>query len=280
GTITPKPQEGNPRPRLFRLKEHEALINRFGFNNDGIDLCLARLKKRPSTGIIGINIGANKDSLNRIDDYVLGINAFQPYADYFTCNISSPNTPGLRALQTREALLQLIEAVLTARAKNTAISDRTPPVFVKVAPDLDEAELDAIASVALSSGIDGLIVSNTTLARPVPESTKHRSEAGGFSGAPLFERSTIMLARMRQRVGHHLPLIGVGGISNAEQALAKIEAGANLVQLYTGMVYRGFGLPKQICSDLEVLLTHRNAANISVLTSTKTDVWASKPISV
>ena len=278
GTITPKPQAGNPRPRLFRLTEHQALINRFGFNNDGSEACLNRLNRRKSNGILGINIGANKDSADRIADYVLGINAFQKYADYFTVNISSPNTPGLRALQTSEALKNLTGAVLEARAKNASNVGKSSPVFVKIAPDLDDAELDAIADVALSSGIDGLIISNTTLARPVPETTRHRAEQGGFSGEPLFDRSTIMLARIRQRVGAHMPLIGVGGITNAERALQKIEAGANLVQLYTGMVYGGFGLPQRICDELQVLVAKQDVSNIGELTSTKTDEWAAKPI--
>jgi dihydroorotate dehydrogenase len=278
GTITPQPQSGNPRPRLFRLPEQRALINRFGFNNDGIGTCVKRLSARKPVGILGINIGANKDSTDRIADYVLGINAFQQFADYFTVNISSPNTPGLRALQTREALLNLTGAVLEARAKNTASAGKTPPIFVKIAPDLDDTELDAIASVALSSGIDGLIVSNTTLARPVPDETKHRDEQGGFSGDPLFERSTIILARMRQRVGANMPLIGVGGINSAETALSKIEAGANLVQLYTGMVYGGFGLPQRICDGLQALVAQQGVSNIGMLSGTKTDAWAAKAV--
>ena len=278
GTITPKPQAGNPRPRLFRLPGDQALINRFGFNNDGIDICAERLSARKPGGILGINIGANKDSADRIADYVLGIAAFQRFAGYFTVNISSPNTPGLRALQTRDALMSLTDAVLEAREKQAASAGRTPPVFVKIAPDLNDAELAAIASVALASGIDGLIISNTTLARPVAKGTRYSDEQGGFSGAPLFERSTIMLARMRQLVGANTVLIGVGGITNAAQALAKIEAGANLVQLYTGMVYGGFGLPRQICDDLQKLVASRNVENINSLTSIKSNEWAAKAI--
>jgi dihydroorotate dehydrogenase len=278
GTITPKRQAGNAKPRLFRLPDQQALINRFGFNNEGIAACVKRLSQGRPAGIVGINIGANKDSDDRIHDYVAGIDAFQALADYFTVNISSPNTPGLRALQTRDALASLTDAVLEARAKNASASGKTPPVFVKIAPDLDDAELQAIASVALSSGIDGLIISNTTLARPVPAATRHRDEQGGFSGEPLFERSTIMLARMRNLVGPNMPLIGVGGINNATRALAKIEAGANLVQLYTGMVYGGFGLPGQICDDLQALVAARGVNTISALTSTKTDEWAAKAI--
>jgi dihydroorotate dehydrogenase len=276
GTITPKPQAGNLRPRLFRLPEHQALINRFGFNNDGIEACVKRLEMRKRAGVLGINIGANKDSADRIADYVLGIYAFQRFADYFTVNISSPNTPGLRGLQTREALMGLTEAVVEARAKNAVSAGKSPPIFVKIAPDLEDGELDAIAAVALSSGIDGLIISNTTLARPVATTAKHRDEQGGFSGEALFERSTIMLARMRQRVGTNMPLIGVGGIHSAETALIKIEAGANLVQLYTGMVYGGFGLPSQMCDGLQKLVALRNAANISALTGVKTAEWAAR----
>ena len=278
GTITPKPQDGNPRPRLFRLVEHEALINRFGFNNEGIEACVNRLEKRTSNGIVGVNIGANKDSADRISDYVLGINAFQPFADYFTVNVSSPNTPGLRALQKGDAFKALIDAVLEARTKNAASTGKSPPIFVKIAPDLEDAGLDAIASVALSSGIDGLIVANTTLARPVPEATLNRGQQGGFSGAPLFERSTIMLARMRQRVGKEMPLIGVGGIYSAARALSKIEAGANLVQLYTGMVYGGFGLPDRIVYGLQKLVAQHGVENICAMTGTKTDEWAAKQV--
>jgi dihydroorotate dehydrogenase len=278
GTITPKPQLGNPRPRLFRLSEQQALINRFGFNNDGIEACAKRLSVRQSAGIVGVNIGANKDSADRIADYVLGIGAFSALADYFTINVSSPNTPGLRGLQTREALLSLTEAVLEARAKHTAATGRTPPVFVKIAPDLDDAELQAISAVALSSGIDGMIISNTTLARPVPQTTRHAQEQGGFSGEPLFHRSTVILARMRSLVGPEMTLIGVGGINSAERALAKIEAGANLVQLYTGMVYSGFGLQAQICRDLQALVEAANVGNIAALTGTQTDKWAAKAI--
>jgi dihydroorotate dehydrogenase len=283
GTITPKPQAGNPRPRLFRLSEQQALINRFGFNNDGIEACVKRLAARQlnvhqPAGIVGVNIGANKDSADRIADYVLGIGAFSALADYFTINVSSPNTPGLRGLQTREALLSLTEAVLEARAKHTAATGRTPPVFVKIAPDLDDAELKAISAVALSSGIDGMIISNTTLARPVPQATRHAEEQGGFSGDPLFQRSTVILARMRSLVGPDMTLIGVGGINSAERALAKIEAGANLVQLYTGMVYGGFGLQAKICRELQALVEAANVGNIAALSGIQTDKWAAKAI--
>ena len=278
GTITPKPQTGNPRPRLFRLANDQALINRFGFNNDGIATCVKRLAARRPFGILGINIGANKDSADRIADYVLGVSAFQPFADYFAVNISSPNTPGLRALQTRDALMSLTEAVLEARAKHAGSIGRKPPVFVKIAPDLDDAELAAIAAVALQSGIDGFIISNTTLARPVAKDTKYIAEQGGFSGAALFERSTIVLARMRQLVGANMVIIGVGGVNSAARALAKIEAGANLVQLYTGMVYGGFSLPGQICNELQTLVAGKNVADISALTGKQNSLWAAKPV--
>ena len=282
GTITPLAQDGNPRPRLFRLAEQQALINRLGFNNDGHAGCIKRLQmqisQRPPAGIIGVNIGANKLSENRIADYVSGINAFQPYADYFAVNVSSPNTPGLRSLQSGHALGALTDAVLEARLKNAATMSRNPPVFVKIAPDLTEAELKAVASVALSSGIDGLIISNTTLRRPVPIGTRHNVEQGGFSGAPLFDMSTIILARMRQLVGPKMPLIGVGGINSAERAMAKIEAGANVVQLYTGMVYGGFGIAQTLCDDLAALIASQGMTNVSALTSTKTNEWAAKHI--
>lgn len=278
GTITPKPQLGNAKPRLFRLAEQKALINRFGFNNDGVDVVSSRLAQNPNIGIMGVNIGANKDSENRTADYVKGVHAFQQFASYFAVNISSPNTPGLRALQTRDAFWGLTEAVLNARAIKTAETGKNPPVFVKIAPDLNEEELDSIAAVALTSGIDGLIVSNTTLARPVPSGTLFRDEPGGFSGAPLFDRSTIILAKMRQRVGPKMILIGVGGIESAARALQKIEAGANLVQLYTGMVYSGFGLPEQICKDLSKIVKEKGVASIGHFTGIKTDEWAAKPI--
>jgi dihydroorotate dehydrogenase len=277
GTITPKPQAGNPKPRLFRLLQDKALINRFGFNNHGMDVCLERLKAR-GRGVIGINVGANKDSENRIADYALGIAAFQPYADYFTANISSPNTPGLRSLQSKDALEQLATAVLEARAANEVRAGRKPPIFIKVAPDLQDEDIETIATVALASGIDGLIVSNTTLSRPVGTAVPHRSETGGLSGAPLFERSTIVLAKMRQALGPDMPLIGVGGVQTAEDVIAKMEAGANLVQLYTSMVYHGFGIAREIASELARLLDARDIASVVQLTNSSVEYWASRPV--
>ena len=278
GTITPRPQAGNARPRLFRLTAEHALINRFGFNNDGVEICRGRLLARGRRGIVGVNIGANKDSDNRIDDYVIGIEYLLPVADYFTVNISSPNTPGLRSLQSADALGELVSAVMEARATHGAPIGRRPPIFVKIAPDLTDAELDAIAEVAISSGVDGLIVSNTTLGRPVAQTAPHRGEAGGLSGAPLFERSTIILARMRQRVGPAMVLIGVGGIDSAESALAKIEAGAHLVQLYSAMAFNGLGLASRIVRDLDALCAARGISHISSLRGTQSEQWASRPL--
>lgn len=251
GTITPKPQAGNPRPRLFRLADDGAVINRLGFNNEGLDRSACRLRERAwhrRRGIVGANVGANKDSVDRIADYVTGIEVVRDVASYITINISSPNTPGLRALQSRDALAELIGRSLAARGR------ATPPIFVKVAPDLTDVDIEDIAAVALDSRIDGLIVSNTTLARPDTLQSPHIGEAGGLSGRPLFEPSTGVLRRFRAATGGRLPLIGVGGISSGVDAYVKIRAGASLVQLYTGLVYGGPGLVVAIKRELAELL--------------------------
>src|SRR5579872_2067635 len=234
GTLTPRPQPGNPRPRLFRLTEDAAVINRFGFNNEGFERARARLERRPP-GVIGVNLGAGKDADDRVADYVLGVRTFAALADYLTLNVSSPNTPGLRDLQRREALDDLIARVVAARDE----TEPRRPLMLKIAPDLDARELDDIVAVALSRRIDGLIVSNTTLARPPSLTSRNRSESGGLSGRPLFEPSTRLLARTYLRTGGAMPLGGCGGVEDAESALAKIEAGANLVQLYTGLALKG-----------------------------------------
>ena len=255
GTVTPLPQSGNPRPRLFRLVADGAVINRLGFNNAGLDAHLERLRARAGQGgIVGVNIGANKDSADRIADYVTGAAAVAPYASYITVNISSPNTPGLRALQTRAALTELIERVRVVTA--------TVPVFVKVAPDLDAAEIDAVADVALAGGIAGLIVSNTTLARPALTSA-HAHEAGGLSGAPLFAPSTEVLRALARATAGRLPLIGVGGVASGADAYAKLRAGASAVQLYTGLVYHGPGLIARIKAELAALLRRDGYARIA-----------------
>lgn len=246
GTVTPQPQTGNPKPRMFRLTADRAIINRLGFNNEGHDAVHARLAARRRNGIVGVNLGANRDSTDRVADYVAGVERFADVADYLAINISSPNTPGLRDLQEREALTRLLDAIADARAG----AAKSPPVLVKIAPDLDEAALAAIAGTVVASGIDGMIVSNTTVARDGLIDRSHANEAGGLSGRPLFRRSTDMLARLRGLVGDSLALIGVGGIDSAEAARAKFAAGADLVQLYTGMVYEGPGLPSRIAAEI------------------------------
>jgi len=256
GTVTPRPQAGNPRPRLFRLSEDRAVINRMGFNNGGMARAAENLKRRTGSGIVGINIGANKDSEDRIADYRAAFALLAPLADYVTVNISSPNTPGLRGLQNKEELTRLVGTVLEARG------GARKPVLVKIAPDLDETALDEIAAVALMSGLDGLIVSNTTIARP-PLKSRHAREAGGLSGAPLLMPSTQILKAMRQRAGNKLTLVGVGGIATGADAYAKIRAGASLVQLYTALVYDGPGLVGRIKSELAACLTRDGYDNVA-----------------
>ncbi len=279
GTLTPKPQAGNDKPRLFRLVEDRAVINRFGFNNQGHDVVFDRLKARAGArGIVGVNIGANKDSADRIADYVLGIHRFYSVATYFTVNISSPNTPGLRDLQARESLAALLSAVLAARDEEAIRAGKRLPVFLKIAPDLTEEGLDDVAAEALAHDLDGLIVSNTTLSREGLKDQAQAKQAGGMSGAPLFSRSTAVLARMRKRVGLDLPIIGVGGVGSAENALEKIRAGADLVQVYSCMVYEGPALPGDINRGLSKLLERDGVASIRDLRDTQVDHWASQPL--
>jgi dihydroorotate dehydrogenase len=275
GTITPLPQAGNPKPRIFRLTEDDAVINRLGFNNEGHGAAEERLKARRSrSGIVGVNIGANKDSADRVADYVRGVERFSPYASYLTVNISSPNTPGLRNMQAREALAELLARVTAAR--ETAA--RQVPIFLKIAPDLVEDELHDIAAEVLEKRIDGIIVSNTTLSRAGLRSAQ-ASETGGLSGRPLFERSTTVLARMRRLLGPDVAMIGVGGVTSAETALEKIRAGADLVQLYTSMIYAGPGLPGRIVADMRRALDKAGAASIRALRDTRLDEWAARPLS-
>ncbi|NYJ11619.1 dihydroorotate dehydrogenase [Rhizobium leguminosarum] len=278
GTVTPKPQAGNPRPRIFRLVEDEAVINRLGFNNEGHEAAFARLAALSGKGIVGVNIGANKDSEDRIADYVAGIRRFHSVARYFTANISSPNTPGLRDLQARESLAALLSSVLAARDEVAAASGRKVPVFLKIAPDLTEEGMDDIAAEALSHALDGLIVSNTTLSRDGLKDQRQAKETGGLSGVPLFEKSTAVLARMRKRVGAALPIIGVGGVSSAETALEKIRAGADLVQLYSCMVYEGPGLLGDIVRGLSKLMDREKAAGIGELRDSRLDYWAARKL--
>lgn len=278
GTVTPKAQSGNPRPRIFRLVEDEGVINRLGFNNEGHEAAFQRLKTIRGNGIIGINIGANKDSADRIADYVAGIRRFYSVARYFTANISSPNTPGLRDLQARESLSALLSAVLAARDEEATKAGKRIPVFLKIAPDLTEEGMDDIAAEALSHALDGLIVSNTTLSRDGLKDQRQAKEAGGLSGKPVFEKSTVVLAKMRRRVGAALPIIGVGGVSSAETALEKIKAGADLVQLYSCMVYEGPGLPAQVVTGLSKLLDREHAGSIRDLRDAKLDYWANRNV--
>lgn len=249
GTLTPLPQKGNQRPRLFRLVEDRAVINRMGFNNEGQQAAIARLRNLPSNalpGPLGINIGANKDSEDRVGDYVTGVRNMEPFADYLTINISSPNTPGLRALQDKAALDDLLARAMAARAGDT-------PVFLKVAPDLEPADIDDIVEVSMARGIAALIVSNTTISRP-PLKSRYAGEAGGLSGAPLRDLAQQRLVDFRKASGGAIPLIGVGGISSAEDAYARIRAGASLVQVYSALVYEGPGLARAINKGLARLL--------------------------
>jgi dihydroorotate dehydrogenase len=257
GTVTPRPQPGNPRPRIFRLEAERAVINRFGFNNEGHAALKRRLEaRRARGGIVGVNIGANKDSADRVADYVAGVTAFEGLASYFTVNISSPNTPGLRALQSREELEMLVSRVLAARKGNT-------PVLLKIAPDLSAEELAGIAAVALEKRLDGLIVSNTTIRREGFVAGPRAGEAGGLSGRPLFALSTDVLRTMYRLTGGAIPLVGAGGIGSGADAYAKIRAGASLVQLYTALVYEGPGLVGRIKSELARLLAADGFAHVA-----------------
>jgi dihydroorotate dehydrogenase len=269
GTMTPRPQAGNARPRLFRLHEDAAVINRFGFNNEGFERARARLQRRPS-GIVGVNLGANKDAVDRVEDYALGVRTFAGLADYLTINVSSPNTPGLRDLQRREALDELIARVVEARDE----TEPHRPFMLKIAPDLDARGLEDIVATALIRRIDGLIVSNTTVARPTTLSSKNRNEIGGLSGRPLFVPSTRLLARAYQLTGGAMPLIGCGGVEDAETALAKIEAGANLVQLYTGLALKGPGVVEEILDGLGRAVEGRGLNRIGELVGARASFWA------
>jgi dihydroorotate dehydrogenase len=259
GTVTPRPQAGNPRPRLFRLREDRAVINRMGFNNRGVDAMARRLGHRRGRAILGINIGANKDSADRSADYACAFDALARFASYVAINVSSPNTPGLRGLQNRDELERLLALLTGARARGP----RPVPLLLKIAPDLDPAAADDIAAVTLASGIDGLIVSNTTIARPASLASPNRDETGGLSGAPLFAPSTALLRAMRARLGAGPVLVGAGGIASGADAYAKIRAGATLVQLYTALVYEGPGLVARIKRELLACLAADGFAAIS-----------------
>ena len=253
GTITPLPQTGNPKPRLFRLAEDEGVINRMGFNNGGHAGALTRLSRRLRNGIVGINVGANKDASDRIADYVTGVRSMSPHADYITVNISSPNTPGLRGLQDKVALDELLDAVMAVR---------TVPIFLKVAPDLDTQAIDDVAAVTMRRGIDALIVGNTTISRAGLRS-RWKDEAGGLSGAPLKALAMEKLKAFREATGGNMALIAAGGIDSAEEAYARIRAGASLVQIYSALVYHGPGLAKSVSDGLATLLERDGFAHLA-----------------
>ncbi|QAU49636.1 quinone-dependent dihydroorotate dehydrogenase [Bradyrhizobium guangzhouense] len=264
GSVTPKPQAGNPRPRLFRLERDEAVINRMGFNNDGAEVALRRLAARAANGgIVGVNVGANKDSPDRVADYVKLIETFAPVASYFTVNVSSPNTPGLRNLQEGALLDDLLGRVIDARERVRQKAGDTP-VLLKIAPDLSLAQLDDVVQVARSRRVDGMIVSNTTIARPSTLREEMRAkEPGGLSGRPLFRLSTRMVAETYVRVEGAFPLIGVGGVDSGGAALTKIRAGASLIQLYSSLVYKGLGLVDEIKRDLTSTLLRTGRDSLS-----------------
>ena len=268
GAATPRPQPGNPKPRLFRLSEDRAAINRFGFNNEGMDAIAARLANRPKNAVIGLNLGANKDSEDRASDFAKVLAHCGAHLDFATVNVSSPNTEKLRDLQGKAALSALLSGVMETRDA----LDRPIPVFLKIAPDLSDAEIAEIAEVAVESRLDAVITTNTTLDRKGLAS-KHRDEMGGLSGAPLFTKSTRVLARLSQLTDGQMPLIGVGGICNAQDAYDKICAGASVVQLYTALVYGGLSLVEDIVRGLDALLEQDGFSNVAEAIGTKRENW-------
>ena len=278
GTITPLAQPGNPAPRVFRLPRDKGVINRLGFNSGGHAPALARLERRRQRGIVGINVGANKDSSDRTADYVKGIETFAGIASYFTANISSPNTPGLRDLQAPAVLDQLLERVMAAREKAAAVSGRRVPVLVKIAPDVAEEDLEPIVGRMLAHAVEGIIVGNTTLSRRGLQDVEIGREAGGLSGRPLFHRSTVMLAKVAKLTRGRVILIGVGGIDSGETALAKIEAGASLVQLYSSLIYEGIGLVDRIKQHLVETVAREGVSDVGKLVGRGIDAWAAKPV--
>jgi dihydroorotate dehydrogenase len=259
GSVTPRPQAGNPTPRLFRLPADRAVINRMGFNNRGMEAMAARLAGRARRGILGINIGANKDSADRPADYRAGFARLAPFADYIAVNVSSPNTPGLRGLQNRDELRRLLDIVTGERVR----ANSSVPILLKIAPDIDPASVDDIAQVALAARIEGLIVANTTIARPATLKSRDAAQSGGLSGAPLFAPSTAILKAMRARVGAQLVLVGVGGVGSGADAYAKIRAGASLVQLYTALAYDGPALIGRIKRELLELLARDGFSTVA-----------------
>jgi dihydroorotate dehydrogenase len=278
GTLTPRPQAGNPRPRIFRLNADHAVINRLGFNNGGHAAALARLVRDPPRGIVGVNVGANKDAPDRAADYVEGIHCFYDVAGYFCINISSPNTPGLRDLQAPLALDGLLQRVLAGRSQAIAAGKPWRPIVVKIAPDIADADLEPIVAVLMDRGIDGIAIGNTTLSRAGVSDTRAGRELGGLSGRPLFHRSTVMLARVYRLTLGRVPLIGIGGIDSGSAAISKIEAGATLLQFYTGLVFEGPGLIDRIKRTLVDYAERQNLARISDATGISAEAWANRPL--
>ena len=263
GTVTPKPQAGNPKPRLFRLPQDRALINRLGFNGEGLERVRARLaQRRPEWGVIGANIGANRDTADPTLDYVTCLRGLYPLVDYVTVNVSSPNTPGLRLLQHGTRLEALLAALTQARRE---LAPPRKPILLKIAPDLEADEERTIAETAADAGVDGLIVSNTTLARPAGLQSRHRGETGGLSGAPLLAASTAQLARIYRLTGGRLPLVGVGGIASGADAYAKVRAGAAALQLYTALIYQGSGVVRRVLTELAALMARDGHTRLAAI---------------
>lgn len=277
GTTTPLPQSGNPRPRVFRLPGDHAIINRLGFNNAGHAAMLQRLRARQGSGFVAVNIGANKDSSDRAQDYVAGLTTFYDVASAFTVNISSPNTPGLRDLQAPAQLDDLLGRIMAVRADLVAVGKPKLPITVKIAPDISQDEVAPVCRQLMAHGVDAIAVSNTTLARPGLSGPNAR-QGGGLSGRPLFERSTAMLARVFEATQGAVPLVGIGGVDSGETALAKIEAGATLVQLYTGLVYEGPGVLARIKSHLADACRGRGVATLAELRGCKAAAWSARAL--
>ncbi len=277
GTLTPKPQNGNPKPRLFRLYSDQAILNRMGFNNQGFSKFTQNYSTHHKNGIVGINIGANKNSQNPNEDYVSGIQNLNQLADYFTINISSPNTPGLRDLQNPEKLNQLLSWLMATRGALMSGGHPWRPILVKLSPDIFDDELPQIIDCLLINAVDGIIISNTTTSRDGLHESGLAGESGGLSGKPLFQNSTHVLAKVYRQTKGAIPLIGVGGIDSGETALAKIQAGASLIQLYTGLVYKGPGLISKIKKHLINHMEVNNLQSISQITGSQADAWAENP---
>jgi dihydroorotate dehydrogenase len=274
GTVTPKPQTGNPRPRVFRLIRERGAINRLGFNSGGHEAALVRLRDRPD-GIVGVNIGANKDSTDPVEDYAAGLRVFYDVADYFAVNISSPNTPGLRDLQAPDRLNGLLSRLMPDRAAFEGNGKPRRPILVKLAPDIHDDDLASAVAALVANSVDGVILTNTTITRDGVGQSSYRAEAGGLSGRPLFQRSTRMLAKVSLLTEGKIPLIGVGGIDSGETALAKIHAGASLIQLYTGLIYEGAPLAGRIKRSLLDAMEKAGVNSIAPLIGTDAERWAS-----